>query len=60
MQEFELATAMGFDLGVFLSVVGAVLLLLESFFRLGRRAGTEDSEFAIDIDPSRTDTAKEG
>ncbi|WP_386679688.1 monovalent cation/H+ antiporter subunit A [Loktanella sp. R86503] len=60
MQKFELATAMGFDLGVFLSVVGAVMLLLESFFRLGRRAGTEDSEYAIDIDPSRTDTAKEG
>jgi multicomponent K+:H+ antiporter subunit A len=60
MQEFELATAMGFDLGVFLSVVGAVMLLLESFFRLGRRAGTEDSEYAIDIDPSRTSTAEEG
>lgn len=60
MQEFELATAMGFDLGVFLSVVGAVMLLLESFFRLGRRAATEDSEYAIDIDPSRTSTAEEG
>jgi multicomponent K+:H+ antiporter subunit A len=36
------------------------MLLLESFFRLGRRAGTEDSEYAIDIDPSRTSTAEEG
>ncbi len=53
MEEFELATAMGFDLGVFLAVVGAVLLSLESFSRLGRRSGTEDSEFAMDIDPSR-------
>ncbi|MFZ3582376.1 monovalent cation/H+ antiporter subunit A [Loktanella sp. DJP18] len=59
MAEFELATAMGFDLGVFLAVVGAVMLSLESFSRLGRRAGTEDSEYAMDIDPSRDRTAGE-
>ena len=53
MEKFELATAMGFDLGVFLSVVGAVMLSLESFSRLGRRAGTEVSEHAMDINPSR-------
>ncbi|SDE79387.1 monovalent cation/H+ antiporter subunit A [Limimaricola pyoseonensis] len=53
MQEFELATAMGFDLGVFLAVVGAVMLSLESFSRLARRQDTEDSEYAMDIDPSR-------
>ena len=41
MEKFELATAMGFDLGVFLAVVGAVMLSLESFSRLGRRAGIE-------------------
>ncbi len=35
-----------FDLGVFLAVVGAVMLSLESFSSLGRRAGTEDSEYA--------------
>jgi multicomponent K+:H+ antiporter subunit A len=56
MEEFELATAMGFDLGVFLAVVGAVMLSLESFSRLARRAGIEDSEYAMDIDPSRTET----
>jgi multicomponent K+:H+ antiporter subunit A len=52
-REFELATAMGFDLGVFLCVVGAVMLSLESFSRLARRTGEEVSEFPMDIDPSR-------
>ena len=51
--EFELATAALFDLGVFLAVVGAVMLSLESFSRLARRADTTDSEYAMDIDPSR-------
>ncbi len=37
-QEFELATAALFDVGVFLAVVGAVMLSLESFSRLARRA----------------------
>ena len=54
-EKFELATAMGFDLGVFLCVVGAVMLSLESFSRLARRSDTEVSEFAMDIDPSRDD-----
>ncbi len=66
--EFELATAALFDLGVFLAVVGAVMLSLESFSRLARRADTEDSEHPMDIDPSRddplpygaSDTAAEG
>lgn len=51
--KFELATAMGFDLGVFLAVVGAVLLSLESFSRIARRAGEGVNEHAMDIDPSR-------
>ncbi|SEN98937.1 monovalent cation/H+ antiporter subunit A [Palleronia pelagia] len=55
MNEFELATAMGFDLGVFLAVVGAVMLSLESFSRLGRRSGEDAPEHAMDIDPSRDD-----
>jgi multicomponent K+:H+ antiporter subunit A len=55
LEEFELATAMGFDLGVFLAVVGAVMLSLESFSRLARRADAEVSEHAMDIDPSRED-----
>jgi multicomponent K+:H+ antiporter subunit A len=59
-QEFELATAALFDLGVFLAVVGAVMLSLESFSRLARRAHVEDSEHPMDIDPSReTAPAKE-
>ncbi|WOI56312.1 monovalent cation/H+ antiporter subunit A [Palleronia sp. LCG004] len=53
MQEFELASALGFDLGVFLAVVGAVMLSLESFSRLARRQGDAPSEHAMDIDPSR-------
>lgn len=53
--EFELATAALFDLGVFLAVVGAVMLSLESFSRLARRAHVPDTEHAMDIDPSRDD-----
>ncbi len=52
-EEFELATAMGFDLGVFLCVVGGVMLSLESFSRLARRREDEVSEYPMDIDPSR-------
>ncbi|WP_289042573.1 monovalent cation/H+ antiporter subunit A [uncultured Aliiroseovarius sp.] len=51
--KFELATAALFDLGVFLAVVGAVMLSLESFSRLARRADAPDSEHPMDIDPSR-------
>jgi len=58
--EFELATAALFDLGVFLAVVGAVMLSLESFSRLARRADTTESEFAMDIDPSRDDPPPDG
>ena len=53
--KFELATAAAFDLGVFLAVVGAVMLSLESFSRLARRAHMPDSEHAMDINPSRDD-----
>ena len=53
--EFELATAMFFDLGVFLAVVGAVMLSLESFSRLARRAHMPESDYPMDIDPSRQD-----
>ncbi|MBT8476478.1 MAG: monovalent cation/H+ antiporter subunit A [Rhodobacteraceae bacterium] len=54
-EKFELATAALFDVGVFLSVVGAVMLSLESFSRLARRAETPESLHPMDIDPSRTD-----
>ena len=53
--EFEVATAMFFDLGVFLAVVGAVMLSLESFSRLARRAHMPESDYPMDIDPSRDD-----
>jgi multicomponent K+:H+ antiporter subunit A len=54
-EKFELATAALFDLGVFLSVVGAVMLSLESFSRLARRSDTRDTVHPMDIDPSRDD-----
>ena len=57
-EKFELATAALFDLGVFLAVVGAVMLSLESFSRLARQAGGPDSDHAMDIDPSRDDPPK--
>ena len=46
---------MAFDLGVFLAVVGAVMLTLESLSRISRRAGQEVSEHPMDINPSRED-----
>ena len=57
--EFELATAALFDLGVFLAVVGAVMLSLESFSRLARRSDTPDVEHPMDIDPSREEMSRE-
>ena len=54
-QKFEVATAALFDVGVFLAVVGAVMLSLESFSRLARRAHEPETEYAMDIDPSRDD-----
>ena len=54
-----MATAALFDLGVFLAVVGAVMLSLESFSRLARRAHVPDTEHPMDIDPSRDDPPAE-
>jgi len=54
-EKFELATAALFDLGVFLAVVGAVMLSLESFSRLARLAGAPSDDQPMDIDPSRDD-----
>jgi multicomponent K+:H+ antiporter subunit A len=53
LETFELATAALFDLGVFLTVLGAVMLALASFARLSVRAGTRGAAHALDIDPSR-------
>ncbi|WP_439103837.1 monovalent cation/H+ antiporter subunit A [Celeribacter marinus] len=55
-ETFELATAALFDLGVFLAVVGAVMLSLESFSRLaGLANGPSDNNNPMDVDPSRDD-----
>ncbi|WP_371225790.1 monovalent cation/H+ antiporter subunit A [Roseovarius sp. 2305UL8-3] len=54
-EKFELATAALFDVGVFLCVVGAVMLSLESFSRLARRHEPPETDHAMDIDPSRDD-----
>ncbi|MFA7607320.1 MAG: monovalent cation/H+ antiporter subunit A [Rhodocyclaceae bacterium] len=51
--EFEIASAMGFDTGVFLAVVGAVMLALANLSRLGRRAGQPPvAALPMDVDPS--------
>jgi multicomponent K+:H+ antiporter subunit A len=48
--EVELATAMGFDLGVFLTVVGVVMLTLANLSRIGRKAEpVEEPEQPMDI-----------
>jgi multicomponent K+:H+ antiporter subunit A len=52
IEEFELATAMLFDLGVFLCVLGAVMLMLYSLSRLARHSGETVNEEPMDYDPS--------
>ena len=51
--EFEIASAMAFDTGVFLTVVGAVMLALANLSRMGRRtAQLPVNRGAMDVDPS--------
>ena len=57
LEEFEWATAALFDLGVFLAVVGAVLLALESLSRFAWQPGA-NTDHAMDINPARDDVAK--
>jgi multicomponent K+:H+ antiporter subunit A len=59
LEKFELATAALFDLGVFLAVVGAVMLTLESLARFAWQPGIQ-TEHAMEINPARddADTAK--
>jgi len=52
LEEFELATAALFDLGVFLCVLGAVMLTLGSLSRFAQVAGDTVSRTPFDIDPS--------
>src|SRR5690606_36886251 len=49
---FELATAMIFALGVFLTVVGAVMLALASLARIGREAGSSDAKTCTELGPA--------
>ncbi len=52
--KFELATAMLFDLGVFLAVVGGVMLALANLSRVARSTPREPpSEDPMDVDPSQ-------
>ena len=52
IEEFELATAMLFDLGVFLTVLGAVMLMLYSLSRIARFAGETVNVSPMDYDPA--------
>ncbi|MAU53013.1 MAG: monovalent cation/H+ antiporter subunit A [Roseovarius sp.] len=53
IEEFEWATAMAFDVGVFLTVLGAVMLALQSLSSMARRAGETVNIEPMDIDPTR-------
>jgi len=57
LEKIGLASAALFDLGVFLAVVGAVMLALESFARFAWQPGM-DSEHPMDINPARDDEAE--
>ena len=51
LERFEVTTAMLFDLGVFLTVLGAVMLVLASLSRIAVRAGETVNATPYDIDP---------
>lgn len=51
LAKFEVATAIAFDVGVFLTVVGAVMLALASLSRIGRKTGETVNLEPMDIDP---------
>ncbi len=53
IEEFEWTTATLFDLGVFLTVLGAVMLALASLSRIAVRAGETVNLRPFGIDPSR-------
>jgi multicomponent K+:H+ antiporter subunit A len=60
LEKFELATAMAFDIGVFLTVVGAVMLALESLSRIARHAGETVNIEPMDVLPEgRSELEKE-
>ena len=53
IEEFEWATAMAFDTGVFITVVGAVMLALHSLSSMSRRTGEQVNIHPMDVDPGR-------
>ncbi len=53
IEEFELATAMLFDLGVFLTVLGAVMLMLYSLSRIAGVGGETVNLEPMDYDPGQ-------
>ncbi|WP_127108709.1 monovalent cation/H+ antiporter subunit A [Pararhodobacter zhoushanensis] len=58
LDKIHLASAAAFDLGVFLTVVGAVMLALASLSRIGVRAGEGVNLTPMDIDPRANLVAK--
>ncbi|PWE31220.1 monovalent cation/H+ antiporter subunit A [Maritimibacter sp. 55A14] len=60
LEKFEWATAMAFDTGVFLTVVGAVMLALNSLSSMARRTGETVNIFPMDINPARSDDDDDG
>jgi multicomponent K+:H+ antiporter subunit A len=57
--EFELATALAFDIGVALCVFGAVMLALAQLSHVAQRAEKlEKTEHPMDVDPSRPAEAR--
>lgn len=56
--EFELATAMAFDVGVAMTVVGAVMMALAELSRVAQRGEKADpDEGPMDVDPGRREGA---
>ncbi len=58
LEEFELATAMAFDVGVFLTVVGSVMLALASLSRIGLRAGETVNTEPMGVNPGAVPAAQ--
>ena len=58
LEEFEWATAILFDTGVFLAVLGAVMLALDSLSRFAWQPGMAQ-EFPMDINPLRDRDTKD-
>jgi len=60
--EFELATAILFDIGVALTVIGAVMLALAQLSQAAQRAEKQppsEAREAMDVDPARNEPAAE-